>query len=230
MELNKVTVTGADDSIQPEDLQKLIADYPFVEFGILLSATTPKPRFPSREWLTKLEKTIKKRLHLKSHLSGHFCGRLMRDVCEAGIEMTLRPYANLFSRFQFNVMSSKSLNRASIIKIMRRYYQIEFIFQVTEQSEPIIRDAQGEYIDAYPLFDSSGGRGELPKQWPLAKGKSGYAGGLDIKNIVAQIKLISEAANGHEIWIDAESCFRTNERFDLDKVGKFLKKVEKWVK
>lgn len=35
--INKVTVTGADDSIDPGDLISIQQEYPFVEFAILLS-------------------------------------------------------------------------------------------------------------------------------------------------------------------------------------------------
>ena len=50
-----VTVTGADNSIRPEELVPIAKDYPFVEFGILLSKKQQGgKRFPSRDWLEEL--------------------------------------------------------------------------------------------------------------------------------------------------------------------------------
>ena len=50
--LNKVTVTGADNSTHINDLIGLYKEFPFVEFGILLSLSSEGgPRFPSMDWL-----------------------------------------------------------------------------------------------------------------------------------------------------------------------------------
>ena len=83
MKLNRVTVTGADDSVEPEMLGRISKEYPFVEWGILVSQNTlPKggPRFPSPEWITRLLAVCDPG---ELNLSVHLCGAWVRRVCEA---------------------------------------------------------------------------------------------------------------------------------------------------
>ena len=50
--VTKVTVTGADDSVDVDGLIDLSKEFPFVEFGILLSKSSAgSARFPSGLWL-----------------------------------------------------------------------------------------------------------------------------------------------------------------------------------
>ena len=86
--LNKVTVTGADDSVKDiEELREIQKEFPFVEWGILLSASSAGTnRFPSQSWIWDLiqnsspskEHIIK---HLRFNLAGHICGRWIREIC-----------------------------------------------------------------------------------------------------------------------------------------------------
>jgi hypothetical protein len=56
--ITKVTVTGADDSVHPHQLVTLAEEFPFVEFGILLSRNSMgRTRFPSRAWLVNMLET-----------------------------------------------------------------------------------------------------------------------------------------------------------------------------
>lgn len=50
--LERVTITGADDSTDISQLVELSQEFPFVEWGILVSRRSEGgPRFPSREWI-----------------------------------------------------------------------------------------------------------------------------------------------------------------------------------
>jgi hypothetical protein len=71
MQLKCVTLTGADDSILPEDLVALSRDFPFVEFGILFCRTFQgrRPGFPSEDWLRRLIKVTEQ--GQATLLSGH---------------------------------------------------------------------------------------------------------------------------------------------------------------
>jgi hypothetical protein len=68
--LDKITVTGADESTQIDDLYSIQEKYPFVEFGILIRSTdiiksSFYSRFPSVEWLNRLAaKSQEKKLNL----------------------------------------------------------------------------------------------------------------------------------------------------------------------
>jgi phosphoribosylanthranilate isomerase len=72
----------------------------------------------------------------------------------------------------------------------------------------------------------------LPDKWPrpVPGIYCGYAGGLGPDNVVEQVKKISEVAGDVPFWIDAETKLFTNDRFDLDKVRRFLAAVGPYIK
>ncbi len=88
-------------------------------------------------------------------------------------------------------------------------------------------------IQAFPLFDLSGGIGLLPKEWPEQQPNQycGYAGGLSPDNLQKEMERISEVATGL-IWIDAETLLRSENDtvFNLGKVRRFLEAAKPWVK
>ena len=108
----------------------------------------------------------------------------------------------------------------------------QYIFQLDDVNNSILAIARQAGINAVPLFDLSGGAGQLPQAWPRADvAYSGYAGGLSPENVIEQLKKIEEAAWGHRIWVDVETHVRSadDQTFDLDKVRAFLEAVKLWV-
>src|SRR5262245_5353667 len=76
--LDRVTFTGADDSIEPEDLAEISKQYPFVEWGILFSKSQQgTPRCPSERWLRKFAAVMIQ--NPAAQLSAHLCGRWVRE-------------------------------------------------------------------------------------------------------------------------------------------------------
>jgi len=237
MKLFRVTLTGADDSIRPEQILSLSAKYPWVEWGILFSQhSMGKPRFPSKEWIGDLELFCKNK---KVHLSAHICGRWVRDICkgEWTILTTLPVIAtDLFKRIQlnFHCYQHKIKDRDAFFQPFQApmLSSKQLIFQVDGVNDTLLEIAQANDINAAPLFDRSGGAGVLPTTWPNA-GKysvSGYAGGLSPENVEEQIKNIQICSDGL-VWIDAETRVRSedNQLFDLDKVEQFLKNAAPYV-
>ena len=54
MKLRTVTITGADDSVEPKEIAELTKGFPFVEWGILLeNGIYSGRRFPSRDWIAE---------------------------------------------------------------------------------------------------------------------------------------------------------------------------------
>ena len=101
--LTRVTISGADDAVDPQALVSLSHQYPFVEWGILCSASRAgSPRYPSREWMIRLENTVKEEFHrgYEMHLSSHFCG----DVARAAMADRLHdfPVIERVQRIQIN--------------------------------------------------------------------------------------------------------------------------------
>ena len=80
MIIKQVTVTGADESVTPQAMLEIQQRHPFVEWGILLSKSAEgRSRFPSLDWLNGL---VEGHDVSKFNLSGHLCGRWVRDICK----------------------------------------------------------------------------------------------------------------------------------------------------
>lgn len=240
MKLKQVTITGADDSIDPTELFKITDEYPFVEWGILLSkSSTGGNRFPSLGWIEQLlayqasygeDKKIK--------LSGHLCGRWVRDICGGGFEFydEMRDSVLTFQRFQLNfhsyihkITSIPAFVEALLVLAIKGQ---QVIFQFDNVNNSLLTKANQNGVDAVALYDLSGGAGILPESWERPIGNyCGYAGGLSPDNLQRQLELLKPITGEHPIWIDAETHLRSdNDRqFDLNKVRRFLEIAGAWV-
>lgn len=227
MNLDRVTITGADDSTDPQELVRLSKRFPFVEWGILLSASSwpnGSPRFPSLAWLNLLCATPGSRT-LK--LSGHLCGRWVRDLC-AGRATVARDIDQVgFQRIQLNFHAhTHAIRPEAFASALAAWPGAPgFIFQLEGVNDVALDIARSFGLNAWPLFDLSGGAGVLPASWPkLQGGYAGYAGGLSPDNLEQQLPLIAAAADGGRFWIDVETHVRSdNDRlFDMAKVERFL--------
>jgi len=60
MKLDRVTITGADNSVENmHEIFDLSQQFPFVEWGILVShSSVGKPRFPSLMWIETFKHVI----------------------------------------------------------------------------------------------------------------------------------------------------------------------------
>lgn len=238
--LKCVTVTGADDTIEPGDLSTIAERYPYVEFGILLSNRYSVPgggcnRFPSRDWLRELRSYQTSALRL----SGHICGAWVHDIYEGEWPdaLTIVVMDLPFRRFQLNTHGEKhDINNAdllSVVKTLGVFIQ-EAIFQLdnnsgNEGAELMLKHDQRNVSG---LFDLSHGAGVLPSAWPkpIQGLNCGYAGGLSVANVREQLFRIQEVTDG-PTWIDAETHLRGTFRdnFSLDKVCDFLEAAKPWV-
>jgi hypothetical protein len=231
--IDRVTITGPDDSIRPEELLPLTERFPFVEWGILISASNSKtPRFPSNSWIANL---LQLASEMPMNLSLHMCGRWVREML-MGKECPLSAsITDWFQRIQLNFHAEKTpcdvdpfldaLNRLGIGH--------QYIFQIDgnggNEHYVAARDRAAQIkrpCDLVPLFDISGGAGILPESWPAPTGPGyhGYAGGLGPHNLEEQIPLILKAAGTNRIWIDMETHVRSayDRQFDLKRVERCL--------
>lgn len=240
--IKTVTITGADNSVDPQDLVKLSEEFSFVEWGILLSESqNGTNRFPNFAWIEELKNTWIKNQNL--FLSGHICGKWVRDIC-CGDWSILKykteqdcAWQDMFSRFQLNFHAQvHTLNKTEFLngfeknKLYRAVAGSEFIFQLDDVNNKILDVAIENGINAFGLFDLSGGAGILPKNWPTSDKFCGYSGGLSPENLAEQLQLIEKVAT-NQIWIDVETHVRSNNdtQFDLNKVKKFLEISREWV-
>lgn len=244
--LDCVTVTGADDTVDPLELVRLADRYPFVEFGILLSfGSKGLARFPSDKWLEELRHVTSERPDIK--LSGHICGRWVKMVYSGVWPVELIHTVGMinFKRYQLNthaVLHVPYVKGLLYLIEERTKYVDEIIFQYDGVNMEGFEACVAHRLKVSGLYDLSHGAGILPKVWPrgIPGCKMGYAGGLRAENVGNQLGVI-EALMGEteRSWIDAETHLRTrvpnategrySEVFDLGKVTAFLDAARPWV-
>ncbi len=240
MQLDRVTITGADDSIDPEELAKLSVDFPFVEWGLLLSASNSgSARFPSLEWLARFYDVCQSVPGVK--LSLHVCGEWVREICAghwSPVCSNTGPILGLGNteRVQLNFHAYGHLLGLGFFPATKqrcREQSWQVIFQCDGVNDSLLLDAFGEGLDAVPLYDKSGGAGVIPDSWPLAMEGvySGYAGGLGPDNLESELPGIAEAAGGERFWIDMETKVRSGDDrvFNLDAVRRCLSICQPYV-
>lgn len=242
MKIDRVTMTGPDDSIDPKDLIAISKEFPFVEWGILFSQSQQgSARFPHLAWVEAYCK-IARENNFRS--AAHLCGKDVRALvldCELAWWRRLNEMhqgthiqiANAFQRIQLNFHAETHKPHPAFLDKLSRL-PLSFILQMDGVNETILAQAIEQGIsNVYPLFDLSGGAGIVPESWPVAiEGLyCGYAGGLGPDNIESEIGRIAEAAKGRTIWIDMETKIRSDndKRFDLDKVVACLQIAKKFV-
>lgn len=246
MNLDRVTITGADDSIgDPSSLISLTREFPFVEWGILVSSNHSwqgAARFPSTPWIACLQKL--KFDVCPMNLSLHICGKWVRDLL-VGDTTFPQHLVSGFSRIQLNFHAENTqcngqLFHAALCKFDER----QFIFQIdgaggNRHLESIYGENDIHSVNAVPLFDISGGAGMIPARWPKPMYMHddsrhcyhGYAGGLGPDSLEQQLPLIAEAAGDTRIWIDMETKVRSPDdaKFDLDKVRRCLELCQPYI-
>ena len=223
--LKTVTFTGADDHTHIPALRELSQKYPFVEWGILVSAkhTGVSPRYPSPAWITDLQRD--QELCASMKLSLHVCGRWVRQLLMGKPEeFEATRYLDMFSRVQLNFHGEANEFLPDSFARTVSAWGKDIIMQLDgEMGNEYLESLYEDERDAYGLFDVSGGAGITPDEWPSpiymrdpdSYAYHGYAGGLGPHNLAEEIPKILAASKGAPIWIDMETHVRTKERFDL---------------
>lgn len=234
MILDRVTVTGADDSIDPEHLVGLSRRYPWVEWGIFLSRSQEgAPRFPTLAWIEALKEVAQS---VPLRLSGHLCGQWVRALCRGSNRFRVeRPtIADMFQRVQLNFHGDPhEVNMVPMVEHLKVWGREEYILQFDGgTTAEFLGELVKRGVPTAPLFDKSGGAGIEPEEWPAPFcSYSGYAGGLHPDHVDEQYQRIALAAGGSRIWTDVETHVFSHggTQFDLAKVEKYLAAAEKWV-
>jgi hypothetical protein len=224
----RVTITGADDRVDVEDMVKCAGTYPFVEFGILLSESrTTSKRYPSRGWVGSLRK------HRELPISAHLCGRFAREP-ELGALLVEPQYR----RVQINGYTQGWPGLPFLAQRWAMFVGCHrLILQARDESslQDVANDARvvGVTLDSVApavLFDPSGGRGMDPFKWPVAPNgvHVGFAGGINIENVDGVLADILKAnPTIGDFWIDMESGARdADDEFDWSRVVSVLRAVQ----
>lgn len=253
MVLDRVTLTGADDSVQVSDLVQLSKEFPFVEWGILVHQGTNRmphtdwaPRWPSERFIIQLQQTISRDFQM--NLSLHVCGHWVRELL-LGRNHVPPMYWLGFQRAQLNFHAENTpCDKAAFLRALTNIADggLSFIFQIdgnggNEHLESLWDeiDRVNSNLDTVALFDVSGGAGVVPAEWPRPQFMNndqdyayhGYAGGLGPDNVVAELKRIEAVAGDCRIWIDMETRVRSecDSKFDLDKCRSVLEQCKPFV-
>jgi phosphoribosylanthranilate isomerase len=237
MKLKFVTLTGADNSVRPADLRMTSERYPFVEWAILFSKSkSGVPRYPSYDWVLDFAREVFDFDFMNS--AAHLCGKWVEDAMQGKITFLHDIHMDqAFSRIQLNMgkdrlreaLRSSELTAATS-KILQRVILGGNYASIT--ADPSYYRKHG----LAPLFDASGGRGVLTREWPkpLADADGplfcGYAGGLGPDNVAEELARIAEVVGDVQVWIDMETGIRSkNDKFDLQKCDQVLEAALPWV-
>lgn len=244
--IDRVTITGADDSIRPEELISLTEQFPFVEWGILASENNTikaggSNRYPSPRWISDLQGVAESTGALPQ-LALHINGRWVRDMLLGNLSLPTN-LLHCFRRVQLNFHAERTAcEPEKFARILKStvFAGREFIFQLdgANGNRHLESAYEEEVYGCVGLFDESGGAGILPDGWPkpiyteVTPGEHGegveyhayhgYAGGLGPDNLREQIPFILEAAAGTEhtqegrIWIDMETRVRSRNDQQFD--------------
>ncbi len=227
--LERVTITGADDSTSIPQLVELSQEFPFVEWGILVSRRQEgSPRFPSREWIDELMAVAH-----GMKLSMHVCGAWVRQVFVGELRWEDLPSCfPVVDRIQINTHAERHASTVAFLDKLAERPNVQFIFQWDGVNDHLIYAAKACGLNVAALFDTSGGAGILPNKWPMPAEdfSCGYAGGLGPDNVAAQVRKI-EAVCKKPFWIDMERRVRwpDDSRLDMDAVRTVLKRSEQFL-
>lgn len=224
-----VTITGADDSVDPHDLLELYEEFRFVEWGVLMAETGEgTARYPTRSWVEQV-------CRLPSlKLSAHLCGTLSAIV---GYGKTPQ-MENSFSRVQLNGWDFTGGLASSGLATRLSTQRPEWIIHACSQDgllKSVITALTLNYRSGSSkvsvIYDESYGRGMMPRTWPRAPlgARVGYAGGITPENVCSVLDQICAANPDDErsFWIDVESGVRDeSDRLDLGKVRSVLEQVK----
>ncbi len=227
--IDRVTITGADDTTNPADLIVMSEQYPWVEWGLLFGAGVlpgsaigdGARRFPSHEWTRNLI-AMARANRVRLNLSYHLCGEYMREACLGGdlVSMGMIDLGmwNAAQRVQLNFHAiAQRVDVETMVGMMERGGK-DWILQLDGVNNDRFEALRLRYDRAVPLFDLSGGAGIVPKDWPKAFPQvyCGYAGGLGPLNLQAEIERIKPQASGETIWLDMETRVRDDADRTLD--------------
>jgi len=220
----RVTITGADDRVDPRDLVALSVRFPFVEWGILFSATRAgQPRYPTEDWVRSLVRAAGRQ---SVHLAAHLCGARAREVL-GGVawDDDLRP---AFDRVQLNGYKDLTLVFCDMAWSPVSGSP-EFILQARTDAglATALRD-QHRIPRGSVLVDPSGGQGlDAHAMWAAIEAGDewiGFAGGITPANVMDAIAFLGQRRSG-PYWIDMESGVRIDDVFDLRLAAEVLEQV-----
>jgi phosphoribosylanthranilate isomerase len=196
-----VSITGADDAVDPRRLVELSEEYPFVEWGILhLPHKEGTPRNPTSGWRWKLAQARNARAGGQPAVRTalHLCSDDVFSAILAGTESpTLLAELAQYDRVQLNINARRmTFEPSEIVKLYEalRWLGIPIIMQAHEGTEAGIRRFVSQVArtqvdspwllrlslaaidkgDIAILLDNSKGKGVAPEGWRAPVSQAGH--------------------------------------------------------
>lgn len=195
MKLKRVTITGADENVTPEQLGVLTDKYPLVEWAILFSQNKQgSGRYPGAAWTSDLQAYWDERDDLP--LAAHLCGKWTTEFVKGVFTFADQEFDS-YGRLQVN-MTDGTFMALDFQKMLDTYkagcgIEVDFspsiilqtkrAFQRHEWLAVINKNLRDEYVKHYTfsedegpagpeelfqfhmLYDVSGGKGIQPRKW-----------------------------------------------------------------
>ena len=127
--MTNVTITGADDNTPISALVDLSAEFPFVEWGILVSKRQEGGfRFPSKAWIDQFSRRAAVG---KLAASMHVCGEWVRRILRGTMDWTELPEVRIVAdRVQINTHAEEHISTSAALDWFAARNAKEFIMQL----------------------------------------------------------------------------------------------------
>lgn len=230
----KLSITGADDNVNVQELWSLVKEYPQLELGILyMKEKESLPRNPGNSWREHFLNVVPKK-NTAIHLCGDiaFQNILSKDFKDTNFYLELTQY----SRVQLNINArKKNFSQEQVLDVYSILLNCGFdiILQYHDDSKETILKALDMFKNykkqIYILLDSSLGKGvvskvfEVPSELKGLGFKLGFAGGLSSENIERVHQIVKEL--NVDYWLDLESSVRIDNQFLMDIARKLCRLV-----
>lgn len=251
MKLYSVTITGLDNSTDINEILELSAQYPWLEWGVLLSETRMgQPRYPNAAWLNSLYRAnMAYQGNHEPRFAAHLCGATQREFVSGTKhdhtfnDSWLKPFRIspgrfgwMFGRVQVNFNAKREgYGTGTMIELINGWHENYSGHMITQHNEnnswvweSIQREEIGQPSVHQILHDASGGRGKSPDTWakPIAGVLNGYAGGIRPNTVLQTLDQLEQIVGDGYIWIDMEGGVRDeSDKMNMPAVHHMLKEI-----
>lgn len=220
------TFTGIDAKTDLDRVIALSEEFPFLEFGVLLSLT-PGDKDARYMAPSVVELVLKKLASHDVNIALHVCGSAV-NAYVAGDQVVKHP-ALYADRVQLNFSANRAPFSVEELDKVISTAPYKIITQHFPPNADLVSALKAKNHQV--LFDLSGGRGIEADEWPDAfeNKATGFAGGLGPETIEAALPKILNSSRAGNSWIDMENRVRTNGYLDLDLCEAVAKKVAPFI-
>lgn len=211
------TLTGIDSKTDLSRVADLSAEFPFLEFGVLLSRSLgdKDSRYLDFQSIERIVHTLSG----KTKLALHVCGRAVKEYVAGAADIDGLVNAGV-GRVQLNFSLPQMPFSMADLDGAISASPVPVITQHFPPNEGLAEGIKSE--NHHVLFDLSGGRGIAASTYlePFKGKYTGYAGGLGPDNLAASMRSVLAVSKFQSVWIDMENRIRTDGYLDLVKCEK----------